>query len=222
MKQLFPLAVLLLGGVLGSIFLGDYINLDSLRDNQASLLSYRQEHPVLMAASFLLIYFAIVSFSLPGAAIASLVGGFLFGLWLGTLLNVTAATLGAITIFMAIKLGFGTALAARIDQSDGTVARLFRGLRTHEISMLLILRLVPIVPFLWPILHPLSWVCAPFILLGQPWLAFFQGDLCIHGSVSVWERYLPLGVIPICRLSGHQMCWDRCWGCRHCRRCRSF
>ena len=56
MKQLFPLAVLVLGGVLGSIFLGDYINLDSLRDNQASLSSYRQEHPVLMAASFLLIY----------------------------------------------------------------------------------------------------------------------------------------------------------------------
>lgn len=76
MKQLFPLAVLVLGGVLGSIFLGDYINLDSLRDNQASLLSYRQEHPVLMAASFLSIYFAIVSFSLPGAAVASLVGGF--------------------------------------------------------------------------------------------------------------------------------------------------
>ena len=46
MKQLFPLAILVLGGVLGSIFLGDYINLDSLRDNQASLLSYRQEHPV--------------------------------------------------------------------------------------------------------------------------------------------------------------------------------
>jgi len=147
MKQLFPLAVLVLGGVLGSLFLGDYINLDSLRDHQASLLSYRQEHPVLMAASFLLVYFAIVSFSLPGAAIASLVGGFLFGLWLGTFLNVTAATLGAITIFMAIRLGFGAALAARIDQSNGTIARLFRGLRTHEISMLLILRLVPIVPF---------------------------------------------------------------------------
>jgi uncharacterized membrane protein YdjX (TVP38/TMEM64 family) len=125
MKQLFPLAVLVLGGVLGSLFLGDYINLDSLRDHQASLLSYRQEHPVLMAASFLLVYFAIVSFSLPGAAIASLVGGFLFGLWLGTFLNVTAATLGAITIFMAIRLGFGAALAARIDQSNGTIARLF-------------------------------------------------------------------------------------------------
>ena len=147
MKKIFPLAVLILGGVLGSIFWGDQINLVSLRDNQSDLLSYRQEHPVLMAASFLFIYFAIVSFSLPGAAIASLVGGLLFGLWLGTLLNVTAATLGAITIFMAIRLGFGASLAARIDQSDGAVARLFRGLRDHEISMLLILRLVPIVPF---------------------------------------------------------------------------
>ena len=221
MKQLFPLAILVLGGVLGSIFLGDYINLDSLRDNQASLLSYRQEHPVLMAASFLLIYFAIVSFSLPGAAVASLVGGFLFGLWLGTLLNVTAATLGAITIFMAIRLGFGTALAARIDQSDGTVARLFRGLRTHEISMLLILRLVPIVPFFVANIAP-AWVCAPLILLGQPWLAFCLVGLFIHGLVLVWARYLQTVVILICRLSGHQMCWGRCWGWRHCRRCRSF
>ena len=194
MKQLFPLAVLVLGGVLGSIFLGDYINLDSLRDNQASLLSYRQEHPVLMAASFLLIYFAIVSFSLPGAAVASLVGGFLFGLWLGTLLNVTAATLGAITIFMAIRLGFGAALAARIDQSDGTVARLFRGLRTHEISMLLILRLVPIVPFFVANIAPavvgvrtihFAWTTLVGILPGglvYTWIGVGLGEILANGG----------------------------------------
>ena len=98
MKQLFPLAVLVLGGVLGSLFLGDYINLDSLRDHQASLLSYRQEHPVLMAASFLLVFFAIVSFSLPGAAIAPLVGGFLFAWWLGTVFSGPAVTVGALCV----------------------------------------------------------------------------------------------------------------------------
>jgi len=149
-------------------------------------LSYRQEHPVLMAASFLLIYFAIVSFSLPGAAIASLVGGFLFGLWLGTLFNVTAATLGAITIFMAIRLGFGSALAARIDQSDGTVARLFRGLRTHEISMLLILRLVPIVPFFVGVrtIH-FAWTTLVGILPGglvYTWIGVGLGEILATGG----------------------------------------
>lgn len=194
MKKLFPLAVLIMGGVLGSIFLGDYITLDSLRDNHANLLSYRQDHLVLVAASFIFVYFVIVSFSLPGAAVASMVGGFLFGLGLGTLLNVTAATSGAVTIFMAVRLGFGASLAARIDQSDGVVARLFRELRTHEISMLLILRLVPIVPFFLANIAPavvgvrtvnFAWTTLVGILPGglvYTWVGVGLGEILADGG----------------------------------------
>ena len=177
MKRIFPLAVLIIGGVLGSIFLGDQINLDSLRENQADILSYRQNYPVQMAVIFVLIYFTIVSFSLPGAAIASLVGGFLFGLGLGTILNVTAATLGAMTIFAAIRLGFGASLSARIDQSDGAVARLFRGLRTHEVSMLLILRLVPIVPFFVANIAPAVVGVRPFHFAWTTLIGILPGGL---------------------------------------------
>jgi len=194
MQKLIPLAILVLGSVLGSIFLGDYINLDNLRNNHSSILSYRDDHPVLLAVSFFLIYFAIVSFSLPGAAIASLVGGFLFGLGLGTVLNVMAATMGAITIFTAIKLGFGASLAARIEQSDGTTARLFRSLRTHEISMLLILRLVPIVPFFVANIAPavvgvrtinFAWTTLVGILPGglvYTWIGVGLGELLANGG----------------------------------------
>jgi uncharacterized membrane protein YdjX (TVP38/TMEM64 family) len=194
MKKLFPLAVLIMGGVLGSIFLGDYITLDSLRDNYANLLSYRQDHLLLVSVSFLFVYFVIVSFSLPGAAVASMVGGFLFGLGLGTLLNVTAATLGAVTIFMAVRFGFGASLAARIDESDGVVARLFRGLRTHEISMLLILRLVPIVPFFFANIAPaivgvrtinFAWTTLVGILPGglvYTWVGVGLGEILENGG----------------------------------------
>lgn len=147
MKRLLPLILLTLGGILGSVFLGDYLSLSVLRDNQSQILEYKSNSPLFVASLFFLAYFGIVAFSLPGAALASLVGGFLFGLPVGGALNITAAALGAITIFTAIRLGFGSAIAARIDQSDGAVARLLRNLRAHEISMLLILRLVPVVPF---------------------------------------------------------------------------
>jgi len=194
MKKLFPLAVLIMGGVLGSIFVGDYVTLDSLRDNYANLLSYRQDHLLLVSVSFLFVYFVIVSFSLPGAAVASMIGGFLFGLGLGTLLNVTAATLGAVTIFMAVRFGFGASLAARIDQSDGVVARLFRGLRTHEISMLLILRLVPIVPFFLANIAPaivgvrtinFAWTTLVGILPGglvYTWVGVGLGEILENGG----------------------------------------
>ena len=194
MKKLFPLAVLTMGGVLGSIFVGDFVTLDSLRDNYANLLSYRQDHLVLVAVSFLFVYFVIVSFSLPGAAVASMVGGFLFGLGLGTLLNVTAATLGAVTIFMAVRFGFGASLAARIDQSDGVVARLFRGLRTHEISTLLILRLAPIVPFFLANIAPaivgvrtinFAWTTLVGILPGglvYTWVGVGLGEILENGG----------------------------------------
>ena len=141
-----PIAVIAAVAVAGWLTLGDYLSFETLKNHRAALLAYRDAHLGLMAAAFVATYVAIVGFSLPGAAVASVTGGFLFGLPLGTALNVLSATIGAAAIFLAVRWGPGRVLTARMEASEGTVRRLTEGLRRNEISVLFLLRLVPAVP----------------------------------------------------------------------------
>ena len=147
LKRHLPLLIILAVAVLGFFTLRDFLTFDTLRDNREALLAFRDANYGLMALGFVSIYIAIVAFSLPGAAVASVTGGFLFGLWGGTAFNVISATIGAMAIFLAARAGLGRTLAARLETSDGTLRKLKEGLRENEVSVLFILRLVPAVPF---------------------------------------------------------------------------
>ena len=142
-----PLAIILLVAVIGFFTLRDYLTFDTLRENREALLAFRDANYAGIVAVFIAVYFVIVAFSLPGAAVASVTGGFLFGLGLGTTFNVIAASLGAFAIFLAARWGLGKTLAAKMEASDGALKKLKTGLRENEISVLFLLRLVPAVPF---------------------------------------------------------------------------
>ena len=142
-----PLATILLVAVIGSLTLRDHLTFDTLQANRDALLAFRDANFVSMAAIFIAVYVVIVAFSLPGAAVASVTGGFLFGLALGTTFNVAAASVGACAIFLAARWGLGAVLAARIEASEGKLKRLKSALHDNEISVLFLIRLVPAVPF---------------------------------------------------------------------------
>lgn len=142
-----PLAIILIVAVIGFFTLRDYLTFDTLRENREALLAFRDANFPGIVAVFIAIYIVIVAFSLPGAAVASVTGGFLFGLTLGTLFNVVAASLGAVAIFLAARWGLGKTLAAKMEASDGALKKLKTGLQENEISVLFLLRLVPAVPF---------------------------------------------------------------------------
>lgn len=146
-RRYIPIAIIAAVALIGAFTLRDYLSFETLRDNRESLLQFQRDNPLLLGAVFVAVYVTIVSFSLPGAAVASVTGGFLFGLPLGTALNVVSATIGASVIFLAARWGLGAALSARIDASEGRLRRLREGLRENEISVMLLLRLVPAVPF---------------------------------------------------------------------------
>lgn len=142
-----PLIVILAVAAIGTLALRDYITFESLRDNRQALLAFRDAHYLLTVVAFMSAYVAIVAFSLPGATIATLTGGFLFSTFPGVLFNVGAATLGAICIYMAARWGLGDRLAARMDAGEGTVKRIKDGIDENQWSMLFLIRLVPAVPF---------------------------------------------------------------------------
>ncbi|ARE40927.1 putative membrane protein [Rhodovulum sp. P5] len=142
-----PLVLILAVAVAGAFLLRDHLSFEALAAHRETLIALRDANYIGAVLGFLVAYIIVVAFSLPGAVIATLTGGFLFGLFPGVLFNVTAATIGATVIFLAAKAGLGNQLAARIDTSEGRIARLRQGLRENELSVLFLIRLVPAVPF---------------------------------------------------------------------------
>ncbi len=142
-----PLLAVLAGAVVGFVLLRDTLSFEALARHHDALIAYRDTHYALSVAGFIVAYVVIVGFSLPGATVATLAGGFLFGVFPGVAFNVIGATLGAMAIFMAARWGLGQQLAAKMDASDGRIARIKRGIDQSQWSMLFLIRLVPVIPF---------------------------------------------------------------------------
>ena len=142
-----PFLVILAAAVLGAITLRDELSFATLAHHREALLAFRDAHYLWAVLAFLAAYVAIVALSLPGGTIATLTGGFLFGLFPGVVYTVAAAGTGAILVFLAARSGFGEALAQKVKAAGGKAARLQSALRENEWSVLFLMRLVPLVPF---------------------------------------------------------------------------
>lgn len=142
-----PLIVIVLVAIVGAFTLREHLNFATLAENRDALIAFRDANYAVTALGFVGVYIVLVAFSLPGATIATLTGGFLFGVFPGVLLNVTGATLGASIIFLAARWGLGERLAAKMDASEGRIRQIKQGIAENELSVLFLIRLVPAVPF---------------------------------------------------------------------------
>jgi uncharacterized membrane protein YdjX (TVP38/TMEM64 family) len=152
--QRIPLITIIVVAVLGAYFLRDYLTFDTLKENRKALLAFRDANYALTVLAFIAAYILIVAFSLPGATIATLTGGFLFSTFPGALFNILAATIGATAIFMAARWGGGEKLAAKMDSSEGAVKKIKSAIDDNQWEALLLIRLVPAVPFFMANLIP--------------------------------------------------------------------
>lgn len=142
-----PITVILAVALIGAFTLRDYLGFEALRDNREALLAFRDANYLATVLVFIAVYIAIVAFSLPGATIATLTGGFLFATFPGALFNVIGASTGATLIFLAARWGLGARLGARMEAGEGTIKRIKDGIDSNQWSMLFLIRLVPAVPF---------------------------------------------------------------------------
>lgn len=142
-----PILVILGAALIGAVALRDDLSFATLARHRDDLLAFRDAHYIWAVLGFLAGYVAIVSLSLPGGTVATLTGGFLFGLFPGVLFNVLGAGTGAVLVFLAARTGFGEALARKLETAGGKAARLQARLRENEWSVLFLMRLVPLVPF---------------------------------------------------------------------------
>lgn len=124
--------------------LGDYLTFEQLRTHHDRLTQLVDGHPLAAPLGYMAVYALAVAVSLPGAALMTITGGFLFGAVLGSTLTVIAATIGATLIFLAARTAFGDLLRTKAESSLG---RMEQGFRRDAFSYLLVLRLVPLFPF---------------------------------------------------------------------------
>lgn len=145
-KRLAPLGLIALA--LAAFFaLGgpDYVSLESLRENRATLSAFVSDNFVLSILAFIGLYATLTAISFPGASFLSLFGGFLFGTLTGGLAIVVGATMGATVLFLAARYAIGDFLKAN---TGGNYMKKFEdGLKENELSYLFILRLIPAFPF---------------------------------------------------------------------------
>ena len=107
-RQLVPLGLLVVAGI---AFIGagghKYLSFTALAENRDWLCSLVERWGVTAALLYIAVYCLLVALSVPGAAVLTIAGGFLFGIWLGALCAVIGATLGATAIFLAARAGLG-------------------------------------------------------------------------------------------------------------------
>jgi uncharacterized membrane protein YdjX (TVP38/TMEM64 family) len=139
------LMVLGLGiGVFIYFDLGQYFSLEALKSNRDRLLSYTEANFGTAMGLFILAYIVQTGFSLPGGAIMTLAGGFLFGSFLGTALVNIGATTGATLGFLSARYLLRDWVEKKFgDRLDPIQA----GFEKNAFSYLMTLRLIPAFPF---------------------------------------------------------------------------
>ncbi len=124
--------------VLGAWVLGlnRYLSFSAIAENREVLRSFVAAHFLLSLAAYGLIYFVATVVLLPGAALLTILGGFLFGWHLAAAVTIFAATLGATLIFLVARSSIGDILVKRAGPRISKLARRFRR-RCLQLSSLL-------------------------------------------------------------------------------------
>jgi uncharacterized membrane protein YdjX (TVP38/TMEM64 family) len=135
------IALVVLFKVLG---LGHYLTLSYVKSSQGKVAAIFAEHPLMVIASYAMIYIIVTSLSLPGAAVMTLAGGALFGLLTGTIVVSFASTLGAtLACFVSRSI-----LCDWVQSKFGDELKMINaGIEKEGAFYLFTLRLIPIFPF---------------------------------------------------------------------------
>jgi uncharacterized membrane protein YdjX (TVP38/TMEM64 family) len=145
LKRLWPLIALL--AAMAFVFAMGwhrYLTIETLAENREALRAFIGTNLLLSLAIFVAVYAAAIALSLPGGAVLTIAGGFLFGWLLGGAVSIVGATIGASIVFLIARSALGDLLAARVGP---WLSRFRQGFQEDAFSYLLFLRLVPIFPF---------------------------------------------------------------------------
>lgn len=124
-----------------------YLSMDMIRDHGLGLQAYARAHYWLALIIFIAVYATATASTIPGPVFLTLLGGMMFGPWVGALAQATGATIGSIIIYLVYRTAIGTWLRAKFAADAGFMDRLARGVDRNAFVTLFTLRVIPSVPF---------------------------------------------------------------------------
>jgi pyruvate/2-oxoglutarate dehydrogenase complex dihydrolipoamide dehydrogenase (E3) component/uncharacterized membrane protein YdjX (TVP38/TMEM64 family) len=137
----------LVGSLIAAFFLFDLhhiLTLDGIKASLGEFQSWRSASPLLAAGAFFSVYVFVTALSLPGAAVMTLVGGALFGLFWGTVIISFASSIGALLAFLVSRYLLRDTVQSKFGDR---LKALNTGMEKDGAFYLFTLRLVPIFPF---------------------------------------------------------------------------
>ena len=140
------LALILLGSFAAFLAFGgrQYFSLDFLKANQAKILNFYAENFWTTLTWFCLIYVVSAALSFPGATALSLTGGLIFGNFLGSVLVLVSATIGASLAFLSARFLLRDFVQNRFASQ---LTKINDGVKKEGVYYLFLLRLAPTFPF---------------------------------------------------------------------------
>lgn len=124
--------------------LKEYLSFEYIQQNRDHLLELNSRHPLLFPLAFIGIYTASTALSLPFGTVLAVVGGFLFGPYIGLFHVLIGATLGATILFIIAENTAGDALEKKAGKFYHKAEKRFK---ENATSYMLFMRLVPLFPF---------------------------------------------------------------------------
>lgn len=145
-RLLGVIAFIFIAVLVGIFFATDSLrDLDSIRKATGSISTYADSHPVLIRVLFFATYLFVATFAIPITIFVTLLGGALFGVVEGTILNWLACSLGATFSFLLARYALGDYLRTRLSER----LRIAKGRWAEDgLFYLFTLRLIPGFPFI--------------------------------------------------------------------------
>lgn len=121
-----------------------YLSIPYIKASHAELASLYAGRPIAVIAVYVTIYVIVTSLSLPGAAVLTLAGGALFGLWVGAVVVSFASTIGAALACLVSRFVLRDWVQSRFGDR---LAAVNKGMEREGAFYLFTLRLIPVFPF---------------------------------------------------------------------------
>lgn len=185
-------AIFLIAGILALRWspVGSLLTFENLVQHRDGMLAYVQAHYAMSVFLFIVLYIVVTAFSVPGAVILTLAGGFLFRTVAATVYVDIGATTGAVLAFLSARFLLGQ----RLQEKYARQLEAFNAeIRSNGKNYLLTVRFIPVFPFFLinflagltsvP-LSTFAWTTAVGIIPGTMVFAFAGRQIATLSSLS--------------------------------------
>ena len=122
----------------------DFFELKTLFINLENIQNYISNNFLISFLIFIFSYCILIVCNFPIASLLSLIGGFLYGTWIGGIGIIVGGTIGSFIVFLLAKLFFHDYISKKLLQRYSFITKYFQ---KNELELMLLIRLVPGIPF---------------------------------------------------------------------------